>query len=83
MGYARVPILLPLRRREIGLGEYIEVADLGEAIDHAYAVARAHPAGAFHYVEIWRRSGRLYSSPRGGELGGGRLLAEQTQLLRA
>jgi hypothetical protein len=52
---------------KIALGEYIEAADLNEAIDHAYAVARAHPTGAFHYVEVWRGPDRLYSSPRGGK----------------
>jgi hypothetical protein len=51
---------------KIALGEYIESADLDEAIDQAYAVAREHPPGALHYVEVWRGADRLYSSPRAG-----------------
>jgi hypothetical protein len=38
---------------KIAVGEHVEAADLNAAIEHAYAVARAHPTGAFRYVEVW------------------------------
>jgi hypothetical protein len=48
----------------IALGEHTEVTDLNAAIDHVYEVARSHPKGAFHFVEVWTGTERLYASPR-------------------
>jgi hypothetical protein len=53
----------------IALGEHVEATDLHTAIEHAYAVARSHPNGAFHHVEVWSGTQRLYASPRDQEEG--------------
>jgi hypothetical protein len=56
----------------IALGEHVEATDLDAAINHAYEACRSHPTRAYRYVEVWRGSERLYSSPR--EQGAGSLL---------
>jgi hypothetical protein len=48
----------------IALGEHIEADDLSAAIRNAYEYCLSHPARAYRYVEVWRGSERLYSSPR-------------------
>jgi hypothetical protein len=53
----------------IALGEHVEATDLDAAINHAYENCRSHPTHAYRYVEVWRGSERLYSSPRDQEAG--------------